>query len=281
MSPAALTLDATYRTRAVPLGSARYWSWLFADSAARAPLLGIYALLAEWNALIDPATEPAAGRIKLAWWQQEIARLIAGRPSHPIGLYLAALPRADRVDFAPLSLAFEAVVAESYGTPLEHGRDLEPHAAALRAAPLQVVSRLAAADLDDDGPQECLRRLAVGDFLARSARDYRRDARRGRVLFAVDELLAAGIENEDLCADQPPPRLADYLRGVQSRAELSYASASRALPPGLRARLRHLLVLAALGRKHLRLPAAALESPRLQDMLLAWITARGALRDKV
>jgi len=34
----------------------RYWSWLFAAGAARAPLLGIYALLAEWNALMDPAT---------------------------------------------------------------------------------------------------------------------------------------------------------------------------------------------------------------------------------
>ena len=280
MSPAP-TLDPTYRERAIPLGSARYWSWLFADAAARAPLLGIYALLAEWNALIDPATEVTAGRIKLAWWQEETRRLIAGMPAHPIGAYLLALPRAREVDLTPLMSTIDAVIAEGNGAPLEHSSDLEPHAAALRAAPLVLVSRLAAAGLgedipDEDSLQKCTRELAVGEFLARSAREYRREARAGRVPFAVDELLAAGIENEDLCADQPPPRLESYLRDLRSRADTSYAGASRALPPGRRAPLRHLLVSAALGRKHLPLPSAALESPRLQDMLLAWVTARRA-----
>jgi 15-cis-phytoene synthase len=276
MSPAPLTLDATYRARAIPKGSARYWSWLFADSAARAPLLGIYALLAEWNALIDPATEAAAGRIKLAWWQQEIERLVAGKPSHPIGMYLSALPRAGEVDLAPLTQAFDAVLAESNGAPLEHSSDLEPHAAALRAAPLLIASRLAAGDSDTDNLKLCLHQWAVGDFLARSARDYRREARAGRVAFAVDELLAAGIDNEDLCADLPSPRLEEYLRGLRGRAETSFVAASRALPPGQRAQSRHLLVLAALGKKHLSLPAPALESPRLQDMLLAWRAAQRA-----
>jgi len=275
MSPAP-TLDPTYRARAIPLGSARYWSWLFADAAARAPLLGIYALLAEWNALIDPATEPAAGRIKLAWWQEEIHRLIAGTPAHPIGTYLLALPRAGEVDLAPLMLTIDAVIAEGNGAPLEHSSDLAPHAAALRAAPLLLASRLAAATTNEDSLEKCARELAVGESLARSARDYRREARVGRVPFAVDELMAAGIENADLCADQPPPRLENYLRDLRGRAEKSFQAASRALPPAGRAQLRHLLVLAALGLKHVSLPSAALQAPRLQDMLLAWVTARRA-----
>jgi phytoene synthase len=276
MSPAALTLDASYRARAIPLGSARYWSWLFADPSARAPLLGIYALLAEWNALIDPATEPTAGRIKLAWWQQEIQRLVGGAPAHPIGIYLLALPRGRAVDFAPLTLAIDAMIAESNGAPLEHGTELVPHAVALRAAPLVIASRLAATSVDEDDLHICARELAVGDYLARSVRDYRREARAGRVPFAVDELLAAGIENQDLCAERPTARLEQYLRELRSRAAKSYQAASNALPPTSRAQQRHLLVLAALGLKHLSLHSAALESPRLQDMLLAWVTARRA-----
>jgi 15-cis-phytoene synthase len=280
MSRTPLILDTTYRARAIPKGSARYWSWLFADSGAREPLLGVYALLAEWNALIDPTTEAAAGRIKLAWWQQEIQRLISGKPTHPIGIYLWTLPRAGAVDLTPLATAFEAVFAESNGAPLENGSDLEPHASALRAAPLIVASRLAAADLDEDSLQRCAHEWAVGDFLARSARDYRREARAGRVPFAVSELLAAGIDNEDLCSDQPPLRLENYLRDLRARARTRYTAACQALPPGRRGQQRHLLILAALGLKHLTLPAAALESPRLQDMLLAWVTARRALKDK-
>ena len=49
-------LEESYRARAVPAGSPRYFSWLFAAPPMRDPLLGIYALLAEWRALLDPAS---------------------------------------------------------------------------------------------------------------------------------------------------------------------------------------------------------------------------------
>jgi phytoene/squalene synthetase len=260
VSPTPKTLDATYRARAIPFGSTRYWSWLFASSAARAPLLGVYALLAEWNALLDPATEASASQIKLAWWQEEIERLIARAPLHPICVYLASLPRADEVDFAPL----------------ERSAELEPHASALRAAPLAIASRLACGALDEVSLGNCLRALAVADYLARVTRDYRRQARLGRVPFAVEELLAAGIDNTDLCADQLPAKLAVYLQQLQARATQSYQAAALALPAAGRAQQRHLMVLTALGLKHLQLPTSSLESVRLQDMLLAWSTARRA-----
>jgi phytoene/squalene synthetase len=258
------------------LGSTRYWSWLFAAAAARAPLLGVYALLAEWNALLDPATEASASRIKLAWWQQEIERLIARAPLHPICMYLASLPRAAEVDFSPLRQAIDASVAELSGVPLERSTELEPHACALRAAPLGIASRLACGPVDEVGLGNCLRALAVADYMARVTRDYRRQARLGRVPFAVEELLAAGLDNTDLCADQPPAKLAVYLEQQRALAAGSYRAAALALTGADRAQQRHLLVLAALGLKHLPLPAASLESARLQDMLLAWSTARRA-----
>jgi 15-cis-phytoene synthase len=276
MSPAPKTLDATYRARAIPLGSVRYWSWLFASPCARAPLLGVYALLAEWNALMDPGTEASASHIKLAWWQEEIQRLIARAPVHPICVYLASLPRAGEVDFRPLSLAVDASLAELSGVPLERSAELEPHACALRAGPLELASRLASDHIDEMGLGNCLRALAVADYLARVTRDYRRRARLGRVPFAVEELLAAGLDNADLCADQPPAKLEVYLEKHRVRATQSYESAALALPAACRPRQRHLLILAALGLRHLQRRTASLESARLQDMLLAWSTARRA-----
>jgi phytoene synthase len=276
VSQALKTLDATYRARAVPKGSVRYWSWLFASPAARAPLLGVYALLAEWSALMDPATEAGAARIKLSWWQEEIQRLIARAPIHPICLYLRSLPRAGEVDFSPLSQAIDASIAELSGVPLERGAELEPHAGALWAAPLGLASRLAGQIRDEAGLENCLRALAVADHLARVSRDYRRQARLGRVPFPVEELLAAGLDNADLCADQPAAKLENYLQQLRARAQRSYASAALALPAACRAQQRHLLILAALGLKHLQRRTSSLESVRLQDMLLAWSTARRA-----
>src|ERR1700736_1707279 len=111
-------LDATYHARAVPPGTARYWSWLFAAAESRAPLLGIYALDAEWQALMDPATDISVAHLKLAWWQEEMQRLSLGSPSPPISVYLAASPRAASVAFTPLSAAVTAAAAQVGGAPL-------------------------------------------------------------------------------------------------------------------------------------------------------------------
>jgi phytoene synthase len=314
-APAASGLDLGYRARAVPAGSARYWAWLFAAPPARDALLGIQALTAEWRAETDPSVERGVAHLKLAWWQEEIERLTRGAPVHPISRYLAALPGADGPLFQPLAAAVAAAVDEVSGVPLETALDLPAHAMALRGEPLLAASRLAeslhdtpvaasstasprapsaapsaasiaaptpASSADSLGDlRDPIRALAAAEHLAEALADYRRLARSGRVPFPVDELLAAGIETADLCADAPPERLSGYLQQLEARAAGGYRAASAALPSARRGRHRHLLVLAALGLRRLDRSPMAEEATtsamrRLKDMLLAWQTARGA-----
>ena len=276
MNPVPRTLDGSYRAQAIPFGSARFWSWQFAYPKVRAPLLGIYALLAEWNALMDPATEYSVACLKLAWWQEEVRRLAAGTPVHPIGIYLFSLPGAAQVDFACLNESIDAALAEVSGAPLERSSELAPHAQALRAQPMAMASRLAGGTQDNNALAECTQLLALADYLSRSISGYRREASFGRVPFAVEELIANGIENADLTADPPPARLEIYLQHLRERALHTFDEVSRALPQPLRAAQRHLLVLAALGRRGLVQHIAARQPRGLQDMLLAWKTARRA-----
>jgi phytoene synthase len=237
----------------------------------QAPLLGIYALLAEWNALVDPASERDAALIKLEWWRDEIRRWVGASPVHPIGIYIASLPRAALVDLAPLVSSVDATAADANGAPLERAADLAPHVHSLRAVPLAMASRLAG-EVEETSLAACTQALAVADYLSRAIREYRREARSGRIPFPVDELLAAGIDNDDLLADAPPARLDAYLQTLRERAASHYHIAARALPPQVRGEQRHLLVLAALGA---RKPRA------VRDMLLAWNTARRAASMKV
>ena len=268
-------LDSTYRARAIPSGSVRQFSWQFAASEARAPLLGIYALQAEWNALTDPRTERSAALIKLSWWQEEMRRLSESTPVHPISLYLAGLPGASPSVFTPLVAAIDAAAVEVSGAPLEQASDLEPHAQRLRANPLRVVAALSAAgqitpESEDAGVQECCGEIAVADYLARALSEYRWEARAGRVVFAVDELLAADIDNAALAADIPDARLTAYLTILRQRAADHYARANHALQGAARRSQRHLLVLAALGSLHLHAPPPG----ALRSLYLAWSAAR-------
>jgi phytoene synthase len=266
----------------VPPASQRYFSWLFAAPEARDPLLGVYALMAEWRGLTDPAAEASAARLKIAWWQQEIGRLAGGAPVHPITCFLGTLPRAERVDFAPLGASIEAAARQIAGAPLEHGSELAAHSAALHALPLAIAARLARmpARQSDAGSaaERAAHALAQADYLADALADYRRAAHYGRVIFPVDELLAARIEDADLTAPEPPAHLQAYLDGQLRRAAELYA-AVESLPRAERAALRHLLVLAALGAKRLRERSAGTNGGRLFDLYLAWTTARRAARN--
>ena len=260
----------------MPPGGTRYWSWLFAAPPMRAPLLGMYALLAEWHALMDPMTEPGVAHLKLAWWREEMQRLELGAAVHPISCYLAALPNAGSVNFAPLTVAVEAAMGQVGGAPLEHGTDLESQTRALWGDPMALAARLAFPAAVESGIRECTTALAAAEYLARALYEYRRVARCGRIPFPIDELLAAGIENSDLVADVNPPHLLRYLNQLRERARHYFVRAAEALPRPQRSASRHLLVLAALGLKHLSRDTPPPDQRRARDMLLAWSTARRA-----
>jgi phytoene synthase len=252
---------------------------LFAAGESRAPVLGVYALQAEWRALMDPATEAGVARIKLAWWHDEMCRLADGSPVHPISRFLAALPSAADVDFAPLRAAVQAAAAHIDGVPLEVAADLGPHAEALYGIPLALAARLADGQCDATALRNCTAALAAGEYLARAIADYRRDAQFGRVPFAVDELLTAGVENSDLLDVAPPARLREYLDRQRARAAVYFDTAAEALAPADRSSQRFLSVLAKLGSTHSRAGTSPLAARfRLRDVYVAWVTARRAAR---
>lgn len=276
-----IRLEEPYRSRAAPPATARYWSWLFAAPEARDPLLGVYALSAEWRALTDPATEHQAAAIKLAWWREEIERLARGAPVHPITRFLAALPRAGRVDFAPLQTSLEASARHIAGAPLEHGSELESHGMALFGTPLMTAAHLAHEITPASGPavQRAVAALGAAQYLEESIAGYRRDALRGRVIFPVDELLAAGIEDADLTAYPARGALPAYLDGLRLRAARLFGVAAGSLPEADHSSLRHLLVLSALGARHSRGGGIRTGAFRPADLYHSWCTARRASRN--
>jgi 15-cis-phytoene synthase len=273
MSGLPVSLEATYAARAIPKGGARYWAHFFAADTARAPLLGVWALLAEWQALIDPSTEQAVAQLKFGWWQEEIRRLTQGRGAHPISVYLSGLPGAGAVDFGALQMTLSAAIDEASGVPLERAADLAAHAKALWGQPLEIVSAFTAGSAEL--ARESIAALAQAEHLTQAIAVYRRAAKFGRVCFPVDELLGAHIENADLIAAVAPPKLHHYLLSLRQRAGECYQRAQRLLPQPARASQRHLLVLAALGRRELDRTSKD-KATGFRDMLCAWRAARRA-----
>ena len=202
-------------------------------------------------------------------------RLGEGSAVHPISVYLASLPSASGVDFSGLAASVAAAGLEVSGSPIECGADLGPHAAALWGGPLVVAEHyVREPGLEAPGIEASATAYATGEYLSRAIADYRLQHRFGRVPFAIDELLAAGIEDEDLAQPDGSDRLRAYLEQLRERAADCFAAAVRALPVAAQPQQRHLSILCALGLRHLREHGRSRQSRRWQDMLLAWKTAR-------
>ncbi len=264
----------------MPKGSARYWSWLFAARPAQGPLLGVYALQAEWRALMDPATDANVAEIKFAWWREELERLTLGAPVHPIGRYLAQWPHQSPL-LEQLTGSIDAALMQIARVPLERHSELAPHADRLYGAPLRVAAELAGCDTAGNGPgasavRRCTTALAVGEYLTRALAEYRRDFRVGRIAFPIDDLLEARVENGDLDAATPTPPLQTFLSIRREQARGSFTQAADVLPMPERSALRHLSVLAALGMRRLTEQAQPGADFRFADLYNAWNAARRA-----
>jgi phytoene/squalene synthetase len=202
-------------------------------------------------------------------------RLSTGTPAHPVTRYLAQWV-ANPSQIAPLQTSIDAADAQIAGVPLERTADLPSHADAMYGAPLRVAAGLAGVSLSG-AVHACTAALAVGDYLARALADYGRECRAGRMPFPVDELLAAGIDNDDLAAGRPPPRLETYLQTLRRGAALQFRTADAALAGPEGSSLRHLSVLACLGARHVEGSISPSSSDfRWRDFYHAWKAAQHA-----
>ena len=85
-----------------PADTDLYYSLIFADTSRRAGGFALHALAAEIDAIPRSVSDPGIARVKLAWWHEELTRLDAGRPRHPLTCQLATATSAAAPDFATL-----------------------------------------------------------------------------------------------------------------------------------------------------------------------------------
>ncbi len=87
-------------------------SRFIADKAARAEVIALYALEGELDRAARIASPPAA-QLRLTWWRDAIADLLAGgvAPAHPVLATLAKVAARRRLPAAPFEVMIEARIA--------------------------------------------------------------------------------------------------------------------------------------------------------------------------
>lgn len=84
-------------------GTNFYYSTLFHNPAQKHLLNNLFALQGEFEKHIHNYTDPGIARIKLQWWREEIERLFAGQPRHPLSKQLSNQLQAGSLTRAPFN----------------------------------------------------------------------------------------------------------------------------------------------------------------------------------
>ncbi|MCS7101791.1 MAG: presqualene diphosphate synthase HpnD [Burkholderiaceae bacterium] len=239
-----MTPDEYCQQRAAASGSSFYYAFLFLPPPRRRAITALYAFCREVDDAVDAVSEPSVAQAKLAWWREEVERLYAGTPQHPVTRALAP-------HLAPFSITRERLlqILEGMMMDLRQTRYLD-YAGLQRYCHLVagVVGELAAGIFGDPSPAtlEYARRLGQALQLVNILRDVGEDARRGRVYLPLQDLQRFGVSVADVLAARYVPGFAPLMAFEAQRARGLFREALAALPPAERPAQRPGLIMGAL-----------------------------------
>ena len=79
-----MTPEEYCQNKAASSGSSFYYSFLFLPPNRRRAIMAFYAFCREVDDVVDECSDPQLAATKLAWWREELDRLYAGLPQHPV-----------------------------------------------------------------------------------------------------------------------------------------------------------------------------------------------------
>ncbi|MCL2344974.1 MAG: presqualene diphosphate synthase HpnD [Desulfobulbus sp.] len=227
-------------------GSSFYYSFLFLPPERRRAIMALYAFCREVDDVVDECHDPAIASSKLAWWRQEIDRVAAGQPQHPVG---QALQAAGRQFSLPTEQLLEIV--DGMEMDLQQSRYLDFKGLSLYCYRVASVVGLLAAEIfgyQDRRTQKYAHDLGMAFQLTNIIRDIGEDARRGRIYIPMDELKQFNVPAADILNGKYSDNFTALMRFQHDRAQQYYTQAFAELPAGDRKNQRPGLIMAAIYR---------------------------------
>ncbi|MGE0559472.1 MAG: presqualene diphosphate synthase HpnD [Burkholderiales bacterium] len=232
--------------KAATSGSSFYYSFMFLPPERRRAITALYAYCREVDDVVDECTDPGVARTKLAWWRDEVKRLYAGTPNHPVTRALADV-------IAPCGISEEQLVTVIDGMAMDLEYNRYPDFDTLKVYCHRVagVVGLMSARIfgySDEHTLEYAAELGLAFQLTNIIRDVGEDARRNRVYLPLDELARHGIDVSQVIHGKDSPAFRALMAEQVSRAIATYDRALALLPARDRKPQLPGLIMAAIYR---------------------------------
>ena len=241
-----MTPDEYCQQKASASGSSFYNSFRFLPPNRRRAITALYAYCREVDDVVDECSDAQIAATKLAWWRQELDRLYAGQPEHPVTRALQPVLTEFNL---PQELLLEII--DGMAMDLQQTRYADFTALSLYCYRVASVVGLLAAEIfgySERQTQKYAHDLGMAFQLTNIIRDVGEDARRGRIYLPLDELQRFDVPLEDILNARQTDNFRRLMEFQIARAEHYYAQAMSELPPVDRKAQLPGLVMAAIYR---------------------------------
>ena len=191
-----MTPDDYCQKKAAQSGSSFYYAFLFLPPERRRAITALYAFCREVDDAVDEPSEASVARVRLAWWRDEVARLYAGKPEHPVTRALQ--PFIERFDLSATRLG---EIMDGMEMDLTQSRYLDYAGLQLYCHRVAGVVGLLAASIfgrTEAITLEYAEKLGLAFQLTNIIRDVGEDARNNRIYLPMDELKRFGVPASDI-----------------------------------------------------------------------------------
>ena len=273
-----MTPDEYCQQKAAASGSSFYYSFLFLPPERRRAITALYAFCREVDDVVDECTDAQLAQAKLAWWRDEVAKLFAGNPQHPVS-------RALQPALAPYGITSERLneIITGMEMDLSQSRYLDFKALERYCYHVAGVVGLLAAGIfgyRDPRTLEYATNLGTAFQLTNIIRDVGDDARRNRIYLPMDELRSFGVPASDILQAKHSDAFVKLMEFQYRRAAGYYEAAMGALPAEDRRAQRPGLIMAAIYRalleeieqENFRVLSHRTSLTPLRKLWIAWTT---------
>ena len=277
-----MTPDEYCQQKAAKSGSSFYYSFLFLPPPRRRAITALYAYCREVDDVVDEVAEPTVARAKLAWWRQEVAKIYAGTPQHPVAQALVPIVREFDLPEAHLQLVIDGMAMDLEQTRYLDFATLERYCH--RVAGVVGLMSAAIFGYTDPATLGYARDLGIAFQLTNICRDVGEDARRGRIYLPHEDLTRFGVPPSALLRAEYGESFVKLMAFEVDRAREWYARALAQLPAADRRAQRtglimagiYQTVLAEIARDGYRVLDRRTSLTPLRKLYIAWKTSRAA-----
>jgi phytoene synthase len=241
-----MTPDAYCQKKSAASGSSFYYAFLFLAPERRRAITALYAFCREVDDVVDETSDPQLARTQLDWWREELMRLDAGHPQHPVTRALAPAMQPFGITVKRLNEIIDGMQMDLQQVRYENFAALDTYCYHVAG----VVGLLAAGifGYQDRRTLDYAQQLGTAFQLTNIIRDVGEDARMNRIYLPMDELKQFGVPAADILNARSSDAFKQLMQFQYDRAQAFYEKAYALLPTADRRAQRAGLIMAAIYR---------------------------------